>query len=293
MELRCAAVIGLGLMGGSVAREAAARGVRVLGFDTDPATREAALRDGVVESMLGPSLDGIEQAEAIILATPVRSAIEILHRLGDCPGVRLVTDLASTKRSLVSAGAVSGVCDRFVGAHPLAGDHLSGWASGRLGLFRGARIYLCPGQATIDARQLAQDFWTELGGRVEWIDEGDHDRLLACSSHLPQLASSAVARVLDRAGIGRATLGPGGRDVTRLAASPAEMWTEIALDNRDFLGSVIETLEEELAEVRRLLEAGDHPAVTAWLRGASRWSAGCRDPAENPVETVAAPSSAG
>jgi prephenate dehydrogenase len=294
MEIRSAAVIGLGLMGGSVARELSVRGVRVLGHDADPLTRVAALRDGVVEVMLPPSLEGIDQAEVIILATPVRSAKEILRRLGPCRGTILVTDLVSTKASVLDAAGESGVADRFIGAHPMTGDHRSGWAASRLGLFQGALVYLCPMEVSeAAARRLAAAFWTDLGAHVHWIGADEHDHLLAASSHLPQVASSALARVLGGSGIAPADLGPGGRDLTRLADSSAELWTEILLDNREFAGLAVAGLERELAAVRALLEANDPAGLRDWLRGAAQWSAGCRENGENPVESVAAASHAG
>lgn len=290
-EIRSAAVIGLGLMGGSVARELAVRGVRVLGYDSDPLTRVAALRDGVVDAVLPSSLAGIEAAEVVVIAVPVRAAAGMLRSLGDSPGTRLVTDVGSTKGSILAAARETPVGDRFVGAHPLAGDHRSGWEASRLGLFHGARVYLCPAEgATAESIRLAEWFWTELGGAVLQVGGDRHDEALAWSSHLPQVASSAIGRVLACEGVGRGELGPGGLDATRLAGSSPDMWTEIALDNAGPISAAVDGLQAALAELRELLVQRDEAALRAWFQGGARWAAeGARDPAES----VAAPRAAG
>lgn len=288
IELGTAAVIGLGLIGGSVARELAVRGVRVLGYDTDPLARVAALRDGVVDVILPASLEGIEAAEVIVVAVPVRAAVQVLRSLGDCPGAHLVTDVGSTKGSILGAARESRVGDRFVGAHPLAGDHRSGWEASRLGLFRGARVYLCPADgATPEALALAEAFWGELGGLAVVVGEDRHDEALAWSSHLPQIASSALATALGGAGTLRTDLGPGGRDVSRLAASSPEIWTEIVLDNAAFVTGAVERLEGALAHLRGLLASGDEAGVRAWFQAAHAWSGAPPDPPPAPVNSVA------
>jgi prephenate dehydrogenase len=202
-----------------------------------------------------------------VLAVPVLAAPEVLRTLEPLAGgVRLVTDVGSTKRSVVAAAEALGMGERFVGAHPLAGDHRSGWEASRTGLFRGARVYLKPGEASgEDAVRRARELWEGVGGRVETMDAAAHDRLLAWSSHLPQAVSSAFARALAGAGVPREALGPGGRDVARLAASSAAMWADVALDNARELVPALAAAEAELRGLRERIGSGDGARVREWF----------------------------
>ncbi len=270
------AVVGLGLIGGSLARDLAAQGVRVLGYDRDAATLRAALADGALAGALGPELERVEDADALVLAVPVGAARGVLaavrSRLDD---VALITDAGSTKRSVVAAAEALGLGGRFVGAHPLAGDHRSGWAASRTGLFRGARVFLCPAPASsARAHELAHRLWSGVGGQTEWLDAEAHDRLLAWSSHLPQLASTALALALSDARIPARELGPGGRDATRLAGSSPEMWADIALDNAPELAEAVDALASRLADLGGVLRAGDHAAIHARLAAGRTWRSG-------------------
>lgn len=133
------AILGLGLIGGSLARDLAARGVRVLGWDRDEAVVRAAAEQGIVE----PLSD--DAPEIVVFAVPVIAARELLGELRDeLHGARLITDVGSTKRSIVKQAEALGLGARFVGSHPLAGDHRAGWNASRTGLFAGARVFLSP-----------------------------------------------------------------------------------------------------------------------------------------------------
>ena len=201
-------IVGLGLMGGSLARDLAAAGWRVLGTDRDPAV-EAAARDADI--VAGPV--AMADVDVLVLAVPVRAAPAWLHRLGPRlgPGAT-VTDVGSTKRSVVEAAEAAGLGPRFVGSHPMAGDHRSGWAASRTGLFRGAAVWLCPAHDAAPAT-LARiaGLWEAVGAEPRRIDAHDHDRLLARVSHLPQAAATALAAALARDGVVPDQLGPGGR----------------------------------------------------------------------------------
>lgn len=268
------AVIGLGLMGGSLARDLAARGVEVHGLDRDPAATRAARAEGVLRAGLSPSLEGVEEAELVVLATPVDTAVSLMERLAPrLSPACVVTDLGSTKRSIALAAERAGVGERFVGSHPLAGDHRSGWEASREGLFAGARVYLCPtARSAPEAVRAVTELWLRLGARPEPIGAEEHDRRLAWTSHLPQVASSALASVLAGRGLGPGSLGPGGRDATRLAGSSSEMWTSICLDNAEAVGAAVEALVEELSGVREALRAGNAAGLDRFFSGAREWS---------------------
>lgn len=266
------AIIGLGLMGGSLARDLAARSVPVLGFDRREAIAQEAVTAGVIERSLGPDLEGVEEADVIVLATPVDIAANSLPELARRTSPRaVITDVGSTKRSVIAAAEAAGLADRFVGSHPLAGDQRSGWSAARAGLYAGATVFICPTRENSPvAVEKVLELWRSVAARPRELSASDHDRLMATVSHLPQMASSALAIVLKEAGYSTADLGPGGRDMTRLADSSPEMWAAIAHTNADNLLTSVGALEEVLATLRRLLEAGDPQGLRAFFEAGRR-----------------------
>lgn len=272
-EIRTAAVLGLGLIGGSLARDLSARGVRVLGWDADAASLRAAVAEGVVHHALAGDLRGVGQADAVVLAVPVLAAPDLLRALvPHLDGVRLVTDAGSTKTSIVDAAESLGIGARFVGAHPLAGDHRSGWAASRRGLFQDARVFLARAPSTTAAAMhLASALWTGVGGRPELTDVHRHDVRLAWTSHLPQVVSTALALAIAETGTPRAELGPGGRDVTRLAGSDPALWADILVDNADALASALAKVSVRLSELADGAARGDRDALLRLFADARKW----------------------
>lgn len=271
--IRTAAVAGLGLIGGSVARDLAAAGVRVLGWDRDPASVDAALGEGIVSAALGPDLEGVGEADVLVIAVPVGAAAGVLERaLPRLAGVRLVTDTGSTKASIVAAAERLGIGDRFVGGHPLAGDHRAGWSASRAGLFAGATVYLCRTGTTSDAAMsLARELWSALGGEPVELAATEHDQRLAWTSHLPQVVSAALAATLEAQGHHRAELGPGGRDVTRLAASSPSLWADILIDNRAAVADAVAAMERRFRSIRDAIEAGDAERICCAVFPGEKW----------------------
>jgi prephenate dehydrogenase len=269
---RTVAIVGVGLIGGSLARDLAAVGWRVLGHDRDADTIDAAIRSGVVHGAFPES--GPIEADVAVLAVPVSSFAPVLRGMASrIGGVPLIMDVCSTKRSTVAAAQSLGVGDRFVGAHPMAGSHRSGWNASRRGLFAGCAVYLCPTPLTSSiALDSARELWETLGGRVEAIAADVHDALVAQTSHLPQLVSYALGLALAQSGVSRSTLGPGGQDVTRLAASDVEMWTSIMLDNGDAILQALSRHQYQMATLRAAIERRDARALRSELANAQRWA---------------------
>lgn len=267
------AVIGLGLMGGSVARALHVRGVRVLGYDRDGTQLDAALREGVVHEPLDSSFTGLAPAEVVVLALPVDATITLLPRLANLvEQARLVMDLASTKATIVAAAETGGLGPRFVGAHPLTGSHRSGWGASRASLFEDARVFLCPTPSTeVATLQLAESFWRELRAGVELLDAAEHDEQMAWRSHLPHLLSCALSVTLRHAGVRRSSLGPGGRDMTRLAGGAPSMWGPIVNDNASSIATALDACQEQLRLFREALVAGDSATTRLFLESAAEW----------------------
>lgn len=271
--IESAAIIGLGLIGGSLARDLAARGVRVAALDRNVRNVQMARLDGVVQNFVDWDDNTPIQADVVILAVPVLAARKLLRDVtGRTHRVRLITDVGSTKRSIVRAAEGLEIATQFVGSHPLAGDHRSGWEASRTGLFQGARVYLSPSRfADADALELARELWTMVGAVPEVMDAAEHDRRLAWTSHLPQAASIALARALAEAGIARFDLGPGGRDVTRLAGSSPEMWADILADNADEVSAALASMGTHLSAIRDAVAGGDRDRLRELWAAANQW----------------------
>lgn len=276
------AVLGLGLIGGSLARDLAASGATVWGYDTDATTMRRARRAGVIAGIIGDDLARLAEARTVVLAVPVDVAPALLERarphLG---GAALITDVGSTKRRIVAHALALGLSGNFVGSHPIAGDHRAGWTASRRGLFAGARVDLCGNPATHPAAwRRARALWRRVGARPVTRDATAHDAELAFSSHLPQLLSLALAGTLAARGVSHERLGAGGRDMTRLAASNAGLWAAILDENAADVLDALGSCQATLGALRAAVESHDRDAVlnafgTArqWMEGVARWRA--------------------
>jgi prephenate dehydrogenase len=273
LPFKNAAVIGLGLIGGSVARDLAAMDVRVSAYDADPTQLAAAVRDGVVHTRLDHMLDGLEQADLVVIAVPVDEALRVLRQCAvRLKKTTLITDVGSTKARIVALATELGIGERFVGAHPMAGDHRSGWSASRGGLFVNAPLYLCPASDTVpQAMTLADTLWRILGARPIEMDAVLHDERLAWTSHLPHMIAVVLGLTLGEGGVARDDLGPGGRDMTRIAGSSPDMWTAIAVDNAEAIDTALAVAEREISALREEIGRRDASALHARFNAARRW----------------------
>jgi prephenate dehydrogenase len=254
------AVVGVGLIGGSIGLAARERlGATVRGFD--PRADEAVAR-GAIHSAhrdLGDALDG---ADAVFVAVPVaRLAESVRSVLAQAPQSSVVTDVGSTKRTVIDAAADP----RFVGGHPLAGSEAAGVEHARADLFDGVTWYLTP-TATTQGTLLERlhRLLTGLGAQPAMIEADVHDRVMAAVSHLPHvLANVLVAGATDALGTERPpATGPSFRDATRVAGANPELWGAIYHANRDALAEALDGAIAQLQRVRA--EVGDGADLTAW-----------------------------
>jgi len=185
--------------------------------------------------------------------------------------------VGSTKASIGRAAMELGLDRQFVGGHPFSGDHASGWRASRTGLFTDTRVFLCP---TLRTRRVAvaaaRRLWRLVGARPVMMDANAHDAFVARASHLPQLVSTTLAIALAQSRVARARLGPGGRDVTRLAAADPDVWSAIALDNAANLVPLLARYERAIRDTRNAIASGRAGAVRARLDAARRWVAGTK-----------------
>ncbi len=259
------AVIGVGLLGGSVGLAARERlGADVRGYDPGRGVLDAALARGAISAACGSAADALAGASAAFVAAPVRALPgAVREALAAAAPECVVTDVGSTKRELV--GEVDD--PRFIGGHPLAGAETAGVEHSRAELFDGATWYLTPTPRTEGVlydrlyRLLA-----DLGARPAAIDPETHDRLMASVSHLPHvLANILVAQAAGALESERLPpTGPSFRDATRVAGASTAIWSDIYLSNADALMASIDDAMRRLGEVRAALAGRDAPAVGAW-----------------------------
>jgi prephenate dehydrogenase len=271
--VRRLAIVGLGLLGGSVGLAARARGLarEVVGVGRSAESQLAAQRAGAVDGVVSGS-DALRGADLVVVATPVSAMAPTLARLAPAlaPGA-LVTDVGSVKGPLadVLPGLLpAGVA--YVGAHPMAGSHQRGAQHARADLFEGAACVVTPTRDT-DPAALAkvEAFWRALGCRVVRRDPEAHDAEVAWVSHAPHVLAFAFARALaggpDAA---REIAGPGFRDFTRIAKSDAELWSEILAANRKAIAGPLHETLRRLRELAEILERGQEAELEKFIASA-------------------------
>ncbi len=272
------AVIGLGAIGGSVAWQARLSGVpRVVGFSPERAEGVAALKAGAVTELADSPIEAARRAGLVLLATPPDITLQLIGRLAPVlePG-SVLTDVASVKAAVVGRAVSAGLATRFAGAHPLAGTHGSGFAHARPDRLRACVVYVCPTGAEGDAAARAvMGFWERtMEAYPVLIDPALHDRQLAWTSHLPQAVAYALAKALADHALGGVSFGTGARDTTRLAASNPDLWREIFSQNREAVLDALDGAGVSLAELRRLIAAGDDGALEQYLSRAAAFRRG-------------------
>jgi prephenate dehydrogenase len=264
------AVLGVGLIGGSVALAARERlGAEVTGYDDAPEALERALQLGALNCARSTVSAAVAEAEAVFVAVPVGGLSELVgEALAAAPADCVVTDVGSTKRQVVA----SHHDPRFVGGHPLAGAENAGVEHARADLFEAATWYLTPSADTSGMLyERLHRLLHGIGARPTAIDADTHDRILAAVSHLPHvLANVLVSQAAATLGDGSdpparlPATGPSFRDATRVAGAPSAIWTDIYLSNRDALTAEIDGAIARLHGVREALAQADGPGITAW-----------------------------
>lgn len=282
MPDRVLAVVGVGLIGGSVAAAARQRGVvsAVHGIDPNPEHLRIGTALGFLTSTAAAPGAELATADLVVVSAPVPALAQtIAEVLGFVAPTAVVTDVGSTKAHVVDELARQPRAGQFVGGHPLAGSEKAGPAHARADLFQGKLVILTPTAKTVPAT-LARtvEFWQALGARTAILDPLAHDETLAFTSHLPNVVSFALA------GQTPPTMLPytasGFRDMTRLAGSDPELWAGILLTNRRWVRLALEQLQARLADFAAALTEGEPAALLTLLREgwAVRHALGSGDP---------------
>jgi len=266
-------------MGGSLA--AALRGRQqahwIIGYDTDAKACLRGVELGLLDASAASPAQAVRDADLVVLATPVGAVPDLLAQIADAIGLAtILTDLGSTKADVIAAArhALGPGFERFVAGHPIAGGERPGLEHADPDLFEGCTVVITPAaQTRLEALERIEALWRSCGARIERMQAEEHDRILACVSHLPHvLAFALVAQIAGQPDAQRklALAGAGFQDFTRIAASSPVMWRDIALANRVALGQELRAFVATLEDVEQALAAGDAQWLEQLFELASR-----------------------
>ena len=266
MTVARVAIIGLGLLGGSIGLAVKARGLAIAttGWDRDPAVRQRAAERGLVETVCDTAEAAVAAADLVILCVPVGAMGDAARAVA--PGLAphaIISDVGSSKEAVATAltEALPGAC--IIPAHPVAGTEQSGPDAGFGTLFAGRWCIITPPDGVDPARlEALSAFWTALGSKVELMDAAHHDLVLAVTSHIPHLiAYTIVGTASDLEDVTQSEVikysAGGFRDFTRIAASDPVMWRDVFLTNKGAVLEMLGRFTEDLTALQRAIRSGD------------------------------------
>jgi len=266
------AVVGVGMIGGSIAIAAKKKGIarEILGIDINKRNLDEAKKSGIIDTALDfKSAEAeLHKVKLIIVATPVKSIAGVIKKL--LPGLSsgtIITDTGSVKESVIKSierilpGGVF-----FVGGHPIAGSELSGVKSASPDRFTGAKIILTPaGRCSSFALRKVKEIWTRIGGKVILMKPKEHDRVFAAVSHLPHILAFSLVNTLAEFNFNNQNLfkfaGEGFKDFTRIAQSNPSMWHDIVLENKEQILDSMDSFLSYFMKIKRIIEKGEGEKV--------------------------------
>lgn len=257
-------IVGVGLIGGSIAAAARRRGVaqRVIGVGRNSQRLTAAVQRGLIDDFFTDAVEAARRSTLMVFCTPVEEIVAGVRQVAPhLPSGSLVTDAGSVKQALCEPLAE---VPAYLGAHPIAGKELSGFEHADADLFVNRTCVLTPlPHHTAEQKSRLQRFWEAIGMRVVTMTPADHDAALARTSHVPHVVAAAVAAALPDAD--RPLTGTGFRSTTRIAAGPPNLWTGILSMNRDAVLAGIEQVQQHLHGFATALREGDHERLRQLL----------------------------
>lgn len=269
------AIVGLGLIGGSMAIDLRRMGHEVVGVDANPFHQREAMDLGLVEQCL-PLDQAVAQSDIVAVAVPVGIAPAVIDEaLKHLPPNGAIFDVGSTKRSICQALEDHPRRERFVAAHPIAGTEHSGPSAAHSGLFDRKLGIICDSSSSApDALQRVEDLFVQLGMELKRIDSDEHDKHLAYVSHISHLSSFTLGltvlniekderSIFDMAGSGFAS-------TVRLAKSSPEMWAPIMLENSEHLVEALDSYVEILGQFKAMITSHDEQGLKDMIRKANK-----------------------
>ncbi|MEM7779284.1 MAG: prephenate/arogenate dehydrogenase family protein [Pseudomonadota bacterium] len=266
MTIRSVAIIGLGLLGGSIglAVKAETTGISTKGYDRSPDVREKAAKLGLVGNVCDTVEEAVRGADLVILCVPVGAMEEAGQELArHVAQGTIISDVGSSKQSVTEALAHTLPGHTVIPAHPVAGTEQSGPEAGFAALFTNRWCILTPPAGADEAAIAAlTEFWTKLGSKVEIMDAEHHDLVLAVTSHIPHLiAFTIVGTASDLEDVTQSEVikysAGGFRDFTRIAASDPVMWRDVFLSNKGAVLEMLGRFTEDITALQRAIRSGD------------------------------------
>jgi cyclohexadieny/prephenate dehydrogenase len=274
MKFEKVAIIGLGLLGGSIGLAVRQHlpGVATTGYDSDPLVRARAIERELADVICDTPAEAVAGADLIVLCVPVGAMEEAGREIADAISPHaVVSDVGSSKQTVSKALAkvLSDHC--VIPAHPVAGTEHSGPEAGFASLFHQRWCIVTPPKDADPAKVAALvDFWESLGAMVDTMDAEHHDLVLAVTSHIPHLiAYTIVGTASDLEDVTRSEVikysAGGFRDFTRIAASDPTMWRDVFLHNRDAVLEMLDRFLTDLAMMREAIRASDGDTMFDWF----------------------------
>jgi prephenate dehydrogenase len=255
------AIIGLGVIGGSAALKLLERGATPAGHSADEEDRRLAAAAGVRVASIA---EIVPDADLILIAVPLDKLVDVAREVLAASSQHATVLHACSLQRPDATRLEPELASRIIGTHPLAGSAQSGFGAATADLFRGATVFV-EERGDRRMREDAELFWSMAGAsRIEYRSAADHDNLMAAVSHVPQVLATSLAATLAYANVPRAALGPGGRDMTRLAGSSWEMWRPLLTATPGRTLAMLESIETELRDIREaiLKQTLDETGVT-------------------------------
>jgi cyclohexadieny/prephenate dehydrogenase len=274
MGITRVAIVGLGLIGSSIARAIGERlpHVTVTGHDASDVVRAAARDLGLCNAIVDDAAAAVADADLVILAVPVGRMADAAIAIA--PGLKpdaIISDVGSSKAGVAEALAKALPDHVVIPAHPVAGTENSGPAAGFATLFDGRWCILTPSAAApADAVSAVSDFWEALGAKVDIMDAAHHDMVLAVTSHLPHLIAYTIVGTaseleeVTESEVIKYSAG-GFRDFTRIAASDPVMWRDVFLANKDAVLATLQRFNEDLTVLQQAIRRGDADKLEDWF----------------------------
>ena len=269
-------LVGIGLLGGSLARDLRANGLvgEIIGVCRSAETADAAVALSVVDQVL-PLEKAVQGADLIVLATPMQVMVPLLESIKDIvPENAILTDVGSVKTDLYAKLKVStpSLLRQFVLAHPIAGGENSGVHASKLGLFENKHVIITDTpEVSKEQVALVDQMWSALGANVLSMSLKEHDATFAKTSHLPHVIAFSLVNFLSDQGDRERLFdlaAAGFYDFTRIASSDAEMWRDICVTNREQVLDALNGFKEQIDVITRKVEDADQDAILSYFEQA-------------------------
>jgi prephenate dehydrogenase len=274
-EMKRIGIIGLGLMGGSLAlalKKASSDAFYFMGLDHNKRHTKEALKRGIVDEVV-EDVEALLVCDVLFLAVPVNGIIKIIKNLPMLPQTLTIIDLGSTKEKIAGAIPVTSRAN-FVTAHPMTGTEQSGPKAVLEGLYKNKIVVLCDFEKSgIHQQEVAQKLFTLIGANLVTMEAKEHDRHAAYISHMPHALSFALANAVMKQEDNTSIInlaGGGFKDMSRIAQSSPNMWEDIFRQNRPNILQAIHSLQSELKKCEKMIEHEEWEALNSWMREANK-----------------------